>query len=201
MKELDETKPKPWKILKSRRDKSYRVFSIRIDTAQSPRNRFIDEFYILETNPWVNVIPLTEDDQVILVRQYRHGIRDLTLEIPGGLVEDGDTPQQAALRELAEETGYRAKEMISLGAVHPNPAIQNNLCYSFLATGAYRAGNQQQDAAEDIEVVIRPLKAIPEMIKKGEITHSLVIVAFYRFFVEYLGRSYSQQIGMPHVPF
>lgn len=180
-------KPKPWKVLKSKRDTSYRVFSIRTDTAQSPRNGGIYDFYILESNPWVNVIPLTPDENVILVRQYRHGIRDITLEIPGGLVDDGDTPEQAAWRELAEETGYGAKEMISLGAVHPNPAIQNNLCYTFLAKGAFTASKQNQDATEDIEVVIRPLKAIPQMIKKGEITHSLVIVAFYRYFIDYMG--------------
>ncbi len=179
-------KPKPWKVLESKRDTSYRVFSIRTDTAQSPRNGSICDFYILESNPWVNVIPLTADEEVVLVRQYRHGIRDLTLEIPGGLVDDGDTPEQAAWRELGEETGYGAKEMISLGSVHPNPAIQNNLCYTFLAKGAYKAGKQHQDTAEDIEVIIRPLEEIPKMIKEGEITHSLVIVAFYRYFMEYL---------------
>ncbi len=193
--------PKPWKVIKSKKDTSYRVFSIRTDTAQSPRNGSIYDFYILESNPWVNVIPLTADENVILVKQYRHGIRDLTLEIPGGLVDDGDTPEQAAWRELAEETGYGAKEMISLGAVHPNPAIQNNLCYTFLAKGAYKAGKQHQDTAEDIEVIIRPLEAIPEMIKKGEITHSLVIVAFYRYFIEYLGGRYLSQAGMTYVPF
>jgi len=179
-------KPKPWKVLESRRDTSYRVFSIRTDTAQSPRNGSICDFYILETNPWVNVIPITNDKEVVLVRQYRHGIRDLTFEIPGGLVDDGDTPGQAAWRELREETGYSAKEMVPLGAVHPNPAIQNNLCYTFLAKDAYKVGKQHQDTAEDIEVVIRPLEEIPKMIKEGTITHSLVIVAFYRYFMEYL---------------
>ncbi|RLB42767.1 MAG: NUDIX hydrolase [Deltaproteobacteria bacterium] len=178
--------PKTWKVLHSKRDTSYRVFSIRTDTAQSPRNGSVYDFYILESNPWVNVIPITPEGNVVLVRQYRHGIRDLTVEIPGGLVDEGDTPEEAAWRELAEETGYSAEEMISLGAVHPNPAIQNNLCYTFLAKQAHKAGKQHQDTAEDIEVLTRPLSEIPKMIKDGEITHSLVIVAFYRYFLEYL---------------
>ena len=180
--------PKPWKIINSKRDTSFRVFSLRTDTAQSPRNGIICDFHILESNPWVNVIPITEDEQVILVRQYRHGIRDLTLEIPGGLVDEGDTPEQAAWRELAEETGYTAREMVPLGFVHPNPAIQNNKCYTFLAKDAYRAGEQHQDSAEDIEVVVSPLRDIPDLIRHQAITHSLVIVAFYRYFMEFRGQ-------------
>ncbi len=177
---------KPWKLITSSRDNSYRVFSIRTDRAISPRNGIEYEFYVLESAPWVNVIPLTPDDHVIMVRQYRHGIRDFTLEIPGGLVEEDDTPEQAAWRELREETGYSAKTMVSLGFVHPNPAIQNNKCYTYLAQGAYKVGSQAQDGAEDIEVLVYPLKEIPRLIKEGEITHSLVIVAFYRLFMEFL---------------
>jgi 8-oxo-dGTP pyrophosphatase MutT (NUDIX family) len=139
----------------------------------------------LESSPWVNVIPLTPENNVVLIRQYRHGIRDVTLEIPGGLVEDGDTPEEAAAKELAEETGYRSTEMISFGAVHPNPAIQNNLCYTFLAKDAFVGGVQQQDEKEDIEVLLRPLDEIPRLIREGQISHSLVVVAFYRLFVEH----------------
>jgi 8-oxo-dGTP pyrophosphatase MutT (NUDIX family) len=131
------------------------------------------------------VIPLTPKKEVVLIRQYRHGIRDVTLEIPGGLVEKGDTPEEAAAKELAEETGYRCAEMISFGAVHPNPAIQNNLCYTFLAKDAFVGGVQEQDEKEDIEVLLRPLDQIPRLIREGEITHSLVVVAFYRLFVDH----------------
>ncbi len=177
--------PKPWEIISSKRDNSYRVFSLRTDTAKSPRNGAVYDFYILESNPWVNVIPITPDGQVILVRQYRHGIRGLTIEIPGGLVENNDTPEQAAWRELQEETGYSARDMISLGFVHPNPAIQNNECYTFLARDAFKAGSQDQDGAEDIEVLTCPINEIPHMISSGQITHALVVVAFYKYFAEY----------------
>jgi 8-oxo-dGTP pyrophosphatase MutT (NUDIX family) len=120
-----------------------------------------------------------------MVRQYRHGVREVSLEIPGGVMENADSPEEAARRELYEETGYGASEVVPLGSVHPNPAIQNNRCYSFLATDVFPAGEQEQDAMEDIEVVLRPLSEIPRLIRDGQITHSLVLVAFYRFYMEY----------------
>lgn len=121
-----------------------------------------------------------------MIAQYRHGIQGVTLEIPGGLVEQGDTPEGAARRELREETGYSADEIIALGCVHPNPAIQNNACYTYLARDVVLAGSQEQDDKEDIEVVLQPLSKIPRLISEGAITHSLVIAAFYRFYMEYL---------------
>jgi ADP-ribose pyrophosphatase len=178
--------PKPWTILSTHCDKSYRVFNLRTDRACSPRTNRTHDFFILESSPWVNIIPLTPQDDVVLVNQYRHGIQSVTLEIPGGLVEPDDTPEEAAHRELLEETGYRCESLIPLGTVHPNPAIQNNLCYTFLARGVYPAEGQNQDEREDIEVVLKPLSEIPRLIREGTITHSLVIVAFYRFHMEYL---------------
>lgn len=177
--------PEPWKVLSTTRDRSYKVFGIRTDKAVSPRTGKAQDFFILESNPWVNVIPIREDRQVVLVRQYRHGIGTLSLEIPGGLIEDRDGPEQAAWRELAEETGYGAEAMISLGFVHPNPAIQNNRCYTFVAKNALPVGVQDQDGGEDIEVVLRPLSDIPGLIRDAKITHSLVVAAFYRYFMEY----------------
>jgi len=177
--------PKLWNVIATETDKSYRVFNLRTDRAVSPRTGNDHDFFILESSPWVNVIPITPQNQVILVRQYRHGIRALTLEIPGGLVESQDTPERAAVRELYEETGYRAEKVISLGSTYPNPAIQNNLCHSFLAKNAFHAGPQNQDDKEDIEVVKYPLDDIPGLIRSGEINHGLVLVAFYRFYMEY----------------
>jgi ADP-ribose pyrophosphatase len=177
--------PKPWKVISTNTDRSYKVFGLRKDRAVSPRTGKNYDFFILESNPWVNVIPLTEDNEVVMVRQYRHGIHDVTLEIPGGLIDDGDTPEQAAWRELSEETGYGAEEMIPLGFVYPNPAIQNNKCFTFFARNAMQVGEQDQDGGEDIEILLKPLSEIPGMIHEGVITHSLVVVAFYRFFMEY----------------
>lgn len=178
--------PKHWTIISSSLDKSYRVFNLRTDCACSPRTKETHDFFILESSPWVNIIPLTSEDEVVMVQQYRHGIRSVTLEIPGGIVDPHDSPESAAHRELMEETGYKADTLLSLGAVHPNPAIQNNLCHTFLARNVYLVGKQNQDEHEDIEVVLKPLSDIPRLIREGSITHSLVIVAFYRFYMEYL---------------
>ena len=177
--------PKPWQVVSTTKDKSYRVFNLRTDRAVSPRTGKAHRFFIIESSPWVNVIPLTPQNEVVLVRQYRHGTQDVTLEIPGGLVETSDSPAGAAGRELMEETGYGAGEIIPLGLVHPNPAIQNNACYTYLAKDVYLSGEQDQDDKEDIQVVLRPLAAIPDIIRKGEITHALVLAAFYRYFMEY----------------
>ena len=177
--------PKPWQIVSSTKDNSYRVFNLRTDLTISPRTGKKHHFFILESSSWVNVIPLTPQKEVVLVKQYRHGTQTVTLEIPGGLVEKTDSPEGAAERELMEETGYGASEIVLLGSVHPNPAIQSNECFTYLAKNVFLSGNQQQDDKEDIQVVLRPLAEIPRMIQKGEITHSLVLAAFYRYFMEY----------------
>jgi 8-oxo-dGTP pyrophosphatase MutT (NUDIX family) len=177
--------PKPWDIVLSERREKLRIFGLRVDRAVSPRTGQAHDFYVLESGSWVNVIPMTPEQEVVLIRQYRHGTREVTLEIPGGIVEPGDSPQEAARRELREETGYEAAEMIDLGFVHPNPAFLDNRCYTFLARGARRAGPQIQDEKEDIQVLFEPLAEIPRLIRDGAITHSLVVAAFYRLFMEH----------------
>jgi ADP-ribose pyrophosphatase len=178
--------PKPWKLISSRRDASFRIFDLRTDRARSPRTGGVYDFYILESPDWVNVIPLTPDKEVVLIRQYRHGTKEVTLEIPGGIVESQDTPENAARRELLEETGFTESQLVPLGIVHPNPAFLNNRCHTYLARDVIRVKNQEQDEKEDIEVLLRPLDQIPRLIREGEITHSLVVAAFYRFYMEYL---------------
>ena len=175
---------KPWKLISSKLNRSYRIFAIRTDKALSPRTGLEHDFFVLESSAWVNVIPLTPQNEVVMVRQYRHGIRDITLETPGGVVEADDSPEDAARRELFEETGYEASEMIALESVHANPAIQNNRCWFFLARDVFLAGDQQQDDKEDIDVSIQPLIEIPRLIREGEITHSLVLAAFCRYYAE-----------------
>jgi ADP-ribose pyrophosphatase len=176
---------KPWELIASRKNDSLRIFDLRVDKARSPRTDEVHDFYVLESMDWVNVIPITPDNQIVLIRQYRHGTREITLEIPGGIVERADSPQEAAIRELREETGFQGSEMIPIGRVHPNPAFLNNRCYTFVAKDAVRAGGQAQDEKEDIEVLLRPLAAVPDLIREGQITHALVLAAFYRFYMEY----------------
>lgn len=176
--------PKPWDIVSSARRESLRIFNLRVDRAVSPRTGKAHDFYVLESADWVNVIPITPEREVVLIRQYRHGTREVTLEIPGGIVEPGDSPPEAARRELLEETGYEAGELIELGFVHPNPAFLDNRCYFFLAPGALSTGLPSQDEKEDIHVLLKPLAEIRGLIRAGAITHSLVVAAFYRLFME-----------------
>jgi 8-oxo-dGTP pyrophosphatase MutT (NUDIX family) len=173
---------KPWQSIRSQPGRSFRVFSIRTDTARSPRTGTEHDFYVIETGDWVNVIPLTSDRRVVMVKQYRHGSKQVTLEIPGGLVDPGDTPEGAASRELLEETGYEAEDLEQIGAVNPNPAIFNNRCYTFIARNVRKTGEPMPDQTEDIEVVLIPVADIPELIRKGEIDHAIVITAFYWYF-------------------
>ncbi len=174
---------KPWPVVQSRPREFYRVFSLRTDTVVSPRTGMEHEFHIIETRDWINIIPITEEEKVVMVKQYRHGSREITLEIPGGLCDPGDTPERAASRELLEETGYRAGKLLEIGSVRPNPAIFNNRCFTFLGRSLTRVGEPTPDGTEDIEVVLVPLPDIPEMIRAGRITHALVIAAFYSFFL------------------
>jgi 8-oxo-dGTP pyrophosphatase MutT (NUDIX family) len=170
---------KPWKRIRSQTNQTYRIFSIRTDTTLSPRTGAEHEFYVIESGDWVNVIPITADEQVVMIRQYRHGSGEITLEIPGGLVEPGDTPEKAASRELLEETGYQAEEWKKIGVVNPNPAIFSNRCHTFFARNLTKVGNPTLDQTEDIDVVLLPLSDIPRLIRNGVIDHALVIAAFY----------------------
>jgi ADP-ribose pyrophosphatase len=170
---------KPWPYVRSRPGGSFRVFSIRTDTAISPRTGKEHDFHIIESREWVNIIPITSDHRVIMVRQYRHGSRTLTLEIPGGLVDPGDTPETAASRELLEETGYQAERWTKIGVTNPNPAIFANRCYTFLAQEIRKVSDPIPDQTEDIEVELVPLADIPELIRTGKIDHAIVIASFY----------------------
>jgi 8-oxo-dGTP pyrophosphatase MutT (NUDIX family) len=172
---------RPWPLANSKVEISNRIFTLKTDTCRSPRTGKEHDFYILEAGSWVNVIPLTSTGQVVLVRQFRHGTRQTTIEIPGGLVEDGQTPAEAAARELLEETGYASGNLILLGRTRPNPAILNNWCYSYLAEGVSQVAERELDEAEDLEVVLADLADIPGMIKHGDIDHALVLSAFYYY--------------------
>ncbi|MHB8762771.1 MAG: NUDIX hydrolase, partial [Deferrisomatales bacterium] len=153
--------PRPWPLVQSTVEGDYRIFTLRRDRAVSPRTGAEHDFIVLETRDWVNVIPVTPEGEVVMVRQYRHGVRGLTLEIPGGLVdrEDGD-PAEAARRELLEETGYAARELVHLGTVDAQPAFQDNRCHTYLALDVVRVAEPAPDAGEDLRVERVPVAAV-----------------------------------------
>ncbi len=173
---------KEWKLVSSQLNGSFRIFDLRTEIFISPKTQKEYEFYIIESKPWVNIIPLTLDNEVVFIKQFRHGTKNITLEIPGGIVEEEDDPRTAAIRELEEETGYSSQHVEFLGRVHPNPAFLNNWCYTYLAKDVKKVHEQRLEEREDIEVVIIPLNQVMDLILTEKITHSLVISAFTFFF-------------------
>ncbi len=155
-----------------------RVFRVERLRRRSERTGRVHEYVHIAAGAWVNVVALTKDGQLVLVRQERHGVEATTLEIPGGMVDEGEEPAQAALRELAEETGYVGRVAEPLGWVHPNPALQANRCHTFLVRDV-EAGPPHPDEEEDIEVSTVPLAHARELVRRGEITHALVVAALY----------------------
>src|SRR5512134_2464274 len=119
---------KPWKVLES----SYFHRPLRIDKCQLSNGHLLDAM-ILEFRSWANVLALTKNNEAILVKQYRHGVCGVLREFPGGVVEDGESPSEGAKRELLEETGYASSNIIEIGRLYPNPALQTNTLYCFLA--------------------------------------------------------------------
>ncbi|MDP6461423.1 MAG: NUDIX hydrolase [Gemmatimonadota bacterium] len=154
----------------------FRIFSHR---ARSPRTGEERKITVVDSNDWVNVVAITPDAEVVLVRQFRHGVEAVTLEIPGGLVDAGEDPAAAGVRELLEETGYAGGEPQLLGRVRPNPSFLTNLCHTFLVEDCIEVAEPSPDPGEDIRVARVPLAELPGLVASGEITHSLVVCAFW----------------------
>ncbi len=171
---------KSWKL--TRRDILFEspVFKLRRDQLVSPRNGLEAPYFVMETADWVNVVAITAERQIVLVNQYRFGRETFSLEVPGGVVEPGEDPQLAGLRELREETGYAGGTVTDLGWVEPNAAIQSNACHMLLVEGCTLQAEQELDEGEDVEVVLMELDRVPEAIRSGEIRHALSMVALYR---------------------
>ena len=168
-----------WETVQSNEIADCRVFKVREDIAQNGAKS--GKFYVIENPDWVNVVALTKDSSIVLIEQFRHGIGEIILEIPGGMVDDGEEPETAARRELLEETGYSAKEFVLLGKSRPNPAIQTNWLYHYAAINAEKTEDIKFDSHESVVTRLYPVAAIPDLVKSGEITHSLVLAAFQYF--------------------
>jgi ADP-ribose pyrophosphatase len=160
----------------------YQIFTLqRHELVDAEGNRLHDA-YTFAMRDWVSIVPVAKDGAFVFVRQYRSGIDAPTLEVPGGIIDEGQTPAEAALRELREETGYGGGRLARLGANRPNPALQDNWHHMFLLVGAERLGEPQFDHGEHCELVLLTREEIRNCIRNGDITHALVLLALARAF-------------------
>lgn len=162
----------------------YRVFTTAFVDGAHPATGETHRFSLIDCADWVNVLALTRDDRVVLVRQYRVGTDAVSLEIPGGVVDPGEDPATAARRELVEETGYTATRWRELGATRPNPALMTNTLRTYLALDAELTAPQHLDDGEVVTVETLPLAEVGRAIRTGAIDHALVVVAFAHLALE-----------------
>ena len=167
-----------WKTVSEKDIGDFRIFSMREITAKSPRTKEEHPFIVLDGNDWVNIIALTPEKKIVLVKQYRFGTSKSELEIPGGIMENGEDPIGAGMRELKEETGYAGTKTRYLGHIDPNPAFQTNKCHIILVEDCQKVSEQNLDTGEDIQVEIVSAQEVENYINEGTIRHSLVISAF-----------------------
>jgi 8-oxo-dGTP pyrophosphatase MutT (NUDIX family) len=173
-----------WKTLKVIESIDLKIFTAQLIKRENPKTKSTSDFVVLNSKDWVNIIPVTSDNKIVMIQQYRQGIDEITLEIPGGLVEHGEEPSSAATRECMEETGYFSPEpAILLGMIHPNPAFLNNSCYTFLWKNVEKKFETKFDKNEDIEILLVDENKIEYYIRSGKITHSIVLNAFLFYFL------------------
>ncbi len=147
-----------------------------------PKENAEADFYIFEYSNWVNVIPLTEKNEAVLIRQFRPGLERVLWELPAGFVDKQETPIEAAKRELLEETGYSGGAWELVGTFSPNPGTHTNLSYSYLARGVQQVDKQKLDPTEDIEIILTSLNEVKSMLKRNEFMHSLHAIPLMLFF-------------------
>lgn len=170
-----------WRRRRSLPRGDFRVFSVREEWYEHPAQPGERSFFVIEAPDWCNVVAVTDADEVVLIRQFRPGVRGVRLEIPGGVVERDEDPARAAARELREETGFAGVEPELLCVTEPNPALQANRCWSYLVRGARRVSEVQPDQDEVIETLLLPAAELERVVRDGEFRHALLLVPILHY--------------------
>lgn len=168
-----------WETVNTINGSDYAVFTTEYVERRHPHNGQIKRFSVIKSCDWVNVIAMTPEHEMLWVRQYRHGTAEITLELPGGMIDAQESTLAAAQRELREETGYTSTEWVNLGVTKPNPAIQSNQCTTWLALNAQPTHPTEWGTNEVIQTVKLSSTDIEQALQTGEINHALVLVALY----------------------
>ena len=175
--------PSPWKVLSDEREADCRIFEVRRLRCRHPDGREGD-FFVLDTSDWVNVVALTPNEELILVRQHRFGSGELSWEVPGGVIDPGENPVEAAVRELKEETGFVGEKVKAIASCRPNPAILRNRCHFVLVEGARPIAETAFDPNEELETRLLPLTEAVSWVKQGRIEHALSLDALCYLWLE-----------------
>lgn len=173
-----------WAVLGNKYLIKNKWLTVRMDQIKMPSGVVIDDYYILEYPNWINVIAITEDGKYIIERQYRHGTQTLDYELCAGTVEKGETPLDAAKRELLEETGYAEGNWELYCVSAPNPAAMTNRNYSFLAKGVRYTGERHQEITEDIEVNLITYNELKELVKEGAFLQGQMLAPLWKYIAE-----------------
>jgi 8-oxo-dGTP pyrophosphatase MutT (NUDIX family) len=173
--------PQRWKKQGARTLAHTRIFDVESVDYQHPARQKPQDFFVISAPDWVNIVALTPDWQLVLVRQFRFGLNDFSVEIPGGVMDRGEEAVAAGVRELREETGYVGTAARLLGVVHPNPAMQNNRCHLVLVENARREAGLEWDSDEEFEILTRPVDEVYQLAYGGGITHAMVLDALLLF--------------------
>ena len=169
-----------WHLVTSRNIVRDRWLTVRADHCRLPDGREIDPYYVLEYPDWVNIVALTTAEEIVLVRQYRHGLGDTGIELPAGIVEPNDaTPESAVRRELLEETGYGFEVARLTGVLSANPATHSNRTHCFLATGCEKRSVPELDATESLETLLVPVGELAALTRTGAMVQSLHVASIF----------------------
>ncbi len=173
-----------WKLLESKYVFRDRWLQVRVDKCQLPDERIMEPYYVIEVPDWTNMVIITRDERIVLVKQYRHALGATSLELPGGILENGELPIASAIREMQEETGYVSDEVTFLMKVSPNPALNNNSAYFFMAKNAEKLTNTNFDPFEDIIIETFSKEELKQLLIDGKLQHGVQLGAIYQAMIQ-----------------